>query len=741
MKRIFSIALILCLAVSCLSSLTLGAGSCEHVYSQTLFEPTCVEDGFTMYLCRLCGDCYQDEFVPALGHDLEMYPIYNGGCSYNYYETCTRCEYIHDVSTDNHGYTYGACWFCDRQEPNAVYNPVEMPLDGDQVVLAYRGRALNTTFETVKVTMEEESVSCPPKEAVWTIHKREEGYVLRHKEEELRIGYNGELEMSSIQEGSLWSLVPTEEPGEYQFYCQEEDLYLSETSKGWYASNQQTFGEKLKIYAYCDHMLSEPAVAQPATCFSEGVLQRTCVICRACYDEPIPKEPHSYKDNVCIWCAKPAAEDHIWSDAVKTTEATCTQGSKEYRTCTQCGENTVTILSEPTEHQRILLYAREASCKEVSVDYYGCPCGQLVYETNPGSTVHTYGPWTEVQAGPCAYSVLERSCIHCGAEHSEGWFTPSHTFGPWQVETYPTCEEDGFFYRQCRECRETENKSIPFVGHLFVSEQIVKEPTCQESGENLLKCLYCEETELVAIPTIDHQWDQGVVTVEPTWLEKGELTFTCLLCGDTETQALDTIEKVPCDGGEDCWSHPFADVPPVEDWAHEGIDFAVAMGLFNGISEDTFAPNRTMTRAMLVTVLWRYAGSPAAGENTFVDVENGLWYTHAITWAAEKEIVTGVGNRRFNPDGDVTREQIATILYRFAEFMGDETEGTADLSTYPDGETVSSWAAEAMAWAVENELIKGILQKDEAYLTPKGPATRAQVATILMRYIENLPAV
>lgn len=128
MKRLFRIALILCLVFSCLPSVAFGGVGCQHDYSRILFEPTCTESGFTMYLCRICGKSYRDDFVPALDHDLETRFVANGGCCGEYVEHCKRCEYIHNVSTDGHGYTYGACWFCDRQEPDAVYHSVEMPI-------------------------------------------------------------------------------------------------------------------------------------------------------------------------------------------------------------------------------------------------------------------------------------------------------------------------------------------------------------------------------------------------------------------------------------------------------------------------------------------------------------------------------------------------------------------------------------------------------------------------------------
>ena len=141
-----------------------------------------------------------------------------------------------------------------------------------------------------------------------------------------------------------------------------------------------------------------------------------------------------------------------------------------------------------------------------------------------------------------------------------------------------------------------------------------------------------------------------------------------------------------------------------------------------------------MTRAMLVTVLWRYEGEPKAAANTFSDVKAGQWYTDAVSWAAANGVVDGVGNNRFDPDGNITREQMATILYRYCSGKGLDTSKRGDLSGFPDGNKVGSWAKDAVQWTVA----EGIISGSDGKLLPQGNATRAQVATILMRFIQNI---
>ena len=154
-----------------------------------------------------------------------------------------------------------------------------------------------------------------------------------------------------------------------------------------------------------------------------------------------------------------------------------------------------------------------------------------------------------------------------------------------------------------------------------------------------------------------------------------------------------------------------------------------------GVSATEFAPQGTMTRAMIVTVLYREAGSPAVAEaSSFSDVPAGEWYSDAVAWAAHNSIVGGVGDNKFDPNGNITREQMATILYRYASGKDIDTSARADLSAFPDAQNVSSYALDAMKWAVAEGLVNG----SDGKLLPQGNATRAQVATILMRFIENI---
>ena len=176
-----------------------------------------------------------------------------------------------------------------------------------------------------------------------------------------------------------------------------------------------------------------------------------------------------------------------------------------------------------------------------------------------------------------------------------------------------------------------------------------------------------------------------------------------------------------------------------DEWYLDSVGYAISHGLMNGTSDTEFKPNADMDRAMLVTVLWRLEGSPkVAAKHPFTDIKAD-WYADAVAWAYENKIVTGTSATTFSPDTPVSREQVATILYRYAEYKNQLTDASAELSVFPDAGKVSDWARTSVSWAVGEGLISGTLSENgkTAYLTPNGSASRAQVATILMRFCDR----
>ena len=181
--------------------------------------------------------------------------------------------------------------------------------------------------------------------------------------------------------------------------------------------------------------------------------------------------------------------------------------------------------------------------------------------------------------------------------------------------------------------------------------------------------------------------------------------------------------------------NPFTDVP-ASHWAHDDITYVYENDLMNGTDGSLFSPESTTTRAQVVTALYRLAGQPAADwENPFWDVPASAWFHDAVTWAWENDITGGVSSTHFGAGNAVTREQLATFLYRYAQDQGYDTSARADLSGYSDAGLVSSYATEALSWANATGLITGTTGTT---LSPQGSATRAQVATILSRFCQDV---
>ena len=181
---------------------------------------------------------------------------------------------------------------------------------------------------------------------------------------------------------------------------------------------------------------------------------------------------------------------------------------------------------------------------------------------------------------------------------------------------------------------------------------------------------------------------------------------------------------------------PFTDVSET-DWFHDAVRYVYDNGLMDGVGDGQFAPNATTNRAMVVTILYRLAGEPdESGDSAFTDVADGLWYTDAVLWAAQKGIVNGISETEFAPAGDLTREQLATILYRYAAYQGYDVSQRADLSGFGDASSISGYAQEALSWAHAQGLVLGF---EDGSLRPQGTASRAQIAAVLMRFLAAVP--
>ena len=180
--------------------------------------------------------------------------------------------------------------------------------------------------------------------------------------------------------------------------------------------------------------------------------------------------------------------------------------------------------------------------------------------------------------------------------------------------------------------------------------------------------------------------------------------------------------------GDEEWENPYADVS-ANQWFYAAVQYVSENNLMNGVAENAFGPDIHTTRGMLVTILHRIEGEPQAGEHSFADVAEDKYYADAVAWAAENDIVNGYSDTVFAPEKAMSREEMAVVLYRYAQYKGWDVSAQGDLSRYADSESVSAWSAEAMTWAVGAKVMNGM----DGRLAPQGDALRSQTATVLMR--------
>ncbi len=490
-----------------------------------------------------------------------------------------------------------------------------------------------------------------------------------------------------------------------------------------------TTGET-KIYTciYCDysykvydynyvHTWDAGTVTTQPTCVKTGVKTFTCVLCGAGKTESVPATGHSYTDEV--------------------TQPTCLERGYTTHRCA-CGheytDSYVAALGHSWDEGRI---TTAPGCEAKGVKTYSCVrCDATKTESVP-ATGHSYTD--EVTQPTCLEGGYTTHRCTCGHEYTDSYVAAlGHDWDEGRITIEPGCETEGERQVSCNRCQEYQTETVAALGHDWDEGRITIDPGCETEGERQVSCNRCQAHETEPVAALGHDWDNGTIIREPTEREEGLLLLTCQRCGQEEEQSIPMLEERPCDGGDDCPSKRFTDVAGPRDWTHAGIDFVVDRGLFNGTTSSTFEPDSEMTRAMLVTVLWRYAGSPEEGRNIFTDVPDSSWYTRAVAWAAHHGVVNGVGDGRFDPEGKITREQMATILYRYVSKIGIQTDERADLSAFPDASRISGYAVTAMEWAVAEGLISGSREGGSIYLQPEGNATRAQVAAILMRLIKNV---
>lgn len=378
------------------------------------------------------------------------------------------------------------------------------------------------------------------------------------------------------------------------------------------------------------------------------------------------------------------------------------------------------------------------------IDTICANCGDVIAtEVIPATGAHTWDNGTvTTEPTETTPGVRTFTCAVCSQTKTEVIpATGTHTF-VFTKNVAPSCTEAGYDLYTCRDCGASEQRNVkPALGHKWDSGTVTTEPTETDPGTMTYTCTVCGQTKTEVIPATGphtHVWGEGTVTVAPTETTPGVRTYTCTVCGQTRTEIIPATGSAVCPGGAACPSFRFRDVPAPSNWAHEGIDYCVRHGLMSGFDATTFSPDTVSTRAQIVMILYNLSGDTTDYSKYYVpftDVRPSTWYYNAVAWGYDKDIVSGMTPTTFAPDGLITREQMAVLLYGYTEkYAPAYLGGAASLNGFPDAASVSNWAYAAMSWAVGNGLISGIASDGADYLAPSGGATRAQIAAIMMRY-------
>ena len=434
----------------------------------------------------------------------------------------------------------------------------------------------------------------------------------------------------------------------------------------------------------------------------------------------------------------------------RTVPATCGEAGRVDTICSNCGEVISTRELPPTgahdwDDGTVTTAPTETT---PGVRTFTCRgCDQTRTETIPATGAHDYR-FTKTVDPTCTDGGYDLyTCSGCGATERRNLADAAgHKWDGGTVTTAPTETTPGVRTFTCTVCGQTRTEAIPATGaHDYQFTKNVA-PTCTDGGYDLYTCSGCGATERRNLTdAAGHKWDGGTVTTAPTETTPGVRTFTCTVCSQTRTEAIPATGASTCTGGPSCPSYGLHDVAGPDYWAHKGIDYCVRNRLMSGVGAGTFSPDTACTRAQIVKILYNLSGNQTDYSYyylPFTDVAPGAWYYNAVAWAYCNDVTSGTSATTFTPNAAITRQQLVTFLYRYTvKYAPEFTGNAAPISAFPDAGSVANWAYAAMSWAVGNGLIKGNAHDNGLdYLDPNGSATRAQTATIIMRYCQLIGA-
>ena len=501
---------------------------------------------------------------------------------------------------------------------------------------------------------------------------------------------------------------------------------------------------KTEDVAALGHAWDNGVVTKEPTCTEKGVKTYTCSRCKETKTEDVAALGHNWKhvekaatctedglsEDVCTRCnAKQNSKvlpalGHDWDNGVVTKEPTCTEDGVKTFTCKRCQETKTEVIKATGEHTwNEGVVTKEPTCTEKGVKTFTCTKCDATKTEELAALGHDYV--TKRTEPTCTEDGKEEEvCSRCGdVKSSKVLPALGHDWDEGKVTTEPTCTEKGIKTYTCKKCDATKTEEINALGHDYVTKRI--EPTCTEDGKLEEACSRCGDVKYSrVIPATGHNFRKNAQTGK----------YVCENCGKVLGESENTkpaTPTTPTKPGKDDTKFPFIDVSK-NDRYYDAVDYLYNNGIMNGTTDTLFSPNAELTRAMVVTILYRAQGKPAVSTSgSFKDVAAGRYYTEAVEWAAANNIVKGFTDGTFKPDEPVTREQLAAFISRYAEYNGIEivaADGKLDADA-----VVSNWAKKNVEWAVA----EGILTSAQAKNATQN-ATRAEVAMALYTYLTKV---
>ena len=511
------------------------------------------------------------------------------------------------------------------------------------------------------------------------------------------VGHNAFTDCTALKDVRCYGAAPAVEPGNSEAHSFEPatvTIHYNPAMNWTLDADGKWQGYTVSDKGACLHTdYGTTERTMPATCGEAG---RVDTICSNCGEVISTRE-------------LPPTGAHVWDNGVVTTAPTETTPGVRTRTCSGCDQTRTEAIPATGAHDYQFTKTVAPTCTDGGYDLY--------------------------------------TCSGCGAtERRNLTDAAGHKWDGGTVTTAPTETTPGVRTFTCTVCGQTRTETIPATGaHDYRFTKTV-DPTCTDGGYDLYTCSGCGATERRNLTdAAGHKWDGGTVTTAPTETTPGVRTFTCTVCDQTRTEAIPATGASTCTGGPSCPSYGLHDVAGPDYWAHKGIDYCVRNRLMSGVGAGAFSPDTACTRAQIVKILYNRSGNQTDYSYyylPFTDVAPGAWYYNAVAWAYYNDVTSGTSATMFTPNAAITRQQLVTFLYRYTvKYAPEFTGNAAPISTFPDAGSVANWAYAAMSWAVGNGLIKGNAHDNGPdYLDPNGSATRAQTATIIMRYCQLIGA-